>query len=512
MRLCFNTSIKRVISCFMIPVFMVSMFFGGAVFAYAGNTVQDYIIENPYEGIDWDSWGNYKTQLHSHTNASDGFLTIKEYTEIHYAADYDIVALTDHGTLNLGWNNEPDTVPLMRFIKKDRTNMADIIPLTEESYQSYINGTAEKRDYVTEQNDALKRTHKNGMLDVPLGIELNMATPFADCHLTGYFSTYGQGLAGVFGDYETPSAGVKDAGGISFLSHVGEYVYIDKDSEKYVGQKVDEYYVNKFAKLFLDNAGSSLGMGINSATDAHTRCDRILYDQILQKTIPNGVVPWCNTFADSHNETSVNDAYTMNWMENFTMEDFRESLEKGQFFSISHYSNGVELDGVAEMPGYSESEVVESKSYWLDNTPNVTRLTVDEEKDTITVEGVNFNRVVWVSDGNVIQRDEGIKNGTVTLDLHSESFLNGNEPNLYVRFYLTGENGICYSQPLVIKGDGEEFEKVDVPETHDVSTFLRWFVTIVDELFFRMNPIIWIFKYFALGYNPLDIDRLTNPF
>ncbi len=499
------TYLKRIISCIMVPVFIVSMFFGGTVYSSAANvsSEKNYIIGNPYADIEWDTWGNYKTQLHSHSNASDGFLTVKEYVEAHYAMNYDIVALTDHGTLNWGWNKEPDTIPLLRLVKKERTKLAPIEPLSDETYNSYLNGTAKKNDYII-SDTVVTRTHTNGMLDVPLGIELNMATPIADCHLTGYFADYGQGYAGVFGDYETPSKGVKDAGGISFLSHVGEYVYTDKDSENYVGQKVDDYYANKFARLFLDNAGSSLGMGINSASDAHTRCDRILYDQVLQKTIPNGIVPWCNTFADSHDAQSVNDAYTMTWMENFTMEDFRESLEKGQFFSVSHYSNGVELDGIAEMPDYSEQEVVESKSYLLDNTPNVTRLTVDEENDTITVEGVNFDRVVWVSDGNVIQRDENITSSAATLDLHSDSFLNGNEPNLYVRFYLTGENGICYSQPLVLNVEGESFQKVDVPETHDISTFLRKLVTVIDDLFFKNNPLIWAFKYFALGYNPLE--------
>ena len=52
-----------------------------------------------------------------------------------------------------------------------------------------------------------------------------MATPKCDCHLTGYYADYGQGLAGVYGDYETPSKGVRRKGGISMLSHVGEYVY-----------------------------------------------------------------------------------------------------------------------------------------------------------------------------------------------------------------------------------------------------------------------------------------------
>lgn len=460
---------------------------------------KNYIIDNPYEDVNWDTWNAYKTQLHAHTTASDGFLTIHEFVQKHYDHNYDIVALTDHGTLNWGWNVEPETVPLMRLIKKERTKMADIIPLTEEEYNSYLSGTAASET----------RTHENGMLDVPLGNELNMATPFADCHLTGYFAEYGQGLAGVFGDYETPSKGVMENGGISMLSHVGEYVYIDKDSELHVGQPVDDYYATKFARLFMDYEGSSVGMGINSATDAHTRCDRILYDQVLQKTIPNGVVPWSFTFSDSHNESSVNYAYTMMLMPELTLDDFRESMEDGEFFSITHYSNGVELNGMKEMPNFVEKEVEDSKSYLLDNTPMVTRVIVDQENDTISIEGTNFNEITWVSNCNVIRRESNITDGTATLDLHASDLLN--EPYLYVRFYITGENGICYSQPFVLNVEGEEFEKVDVPEViRDLPYYLRKTVTVIDLLFFRLNPVIWIFKYFALGYNPLE--RLINPF
>lgn len=462
---------------------------------------KNYIIDNPYEEIDWDSWGEYKTQLHCHTNASDGFLTIDEFVRLHYAANFDIVALTDHGTINKGWNNEPELVPLMRLIKKERTNMADVIPIPQDEYEAYLDGTNDNITYTTKDGYTLTRTHENGMLDIPQGIELNMATPVADCHLTGYFSDYGQGLAGVFGDYETPSKGVMDAGGISYLSHVGEYVYTDKDSENYVGQLIDDYYPTKFARLFLDYQGSSLGMGINSATDAHTRCDRILYDQILQKTIPNGVVPWGNTFADSHNESAVNDAYTMCWMPEFTVEAFRECQEKGQYFSISHYSNGVELNGMEEMPGFVEQDVYDTKAYWLDNTPGVSKITVDQKNDTITVEGTNANIITWVSNGNVIKR-EALVDGKATLDLHKDELLD--TPYLYVRFYLSGDNGICYAQPMVLNVEGEEFTAVDVPETHDISTFLRSLVTVVDAIFFKFSPIIWMFKYFALGYNPIE--------
>ncbi len=449
-----------------------------------GENDKNFVITNPYEAVNWETWGSYKTQLHCHTNASDGYLTIHEFVQEHYDLDYDIVALTDHGTLNRGWNNEPQLVPLIRLVKKERTKLADIIPLTDNEYNAYLGGTASSE----------KRTHENGMLDVPLGIELNMATPVTDCHLTGYFSEYGQGLAGVYGDYETPSKGVKDAGGISMLSHVGEYVYPDKDSEDHVGQRVDDYYPTKFARLFLDNAGSSLGTGINSAGDDHTRCDRILYDQILQKTIPNGVTPWGFTFSDSHSHTSLNDAYTYTLMEDFTLDDFRDSLENGRFFSVSHFSNGVELDGVAEMPEGYEPDATRM------DTPMVTRVDVDQEANTITVTGDNFNRIVWISNGNVILRQNGISSNTATIDLDDYA----QNVSLYVRFYITGAAGICYSQPFVVGVEGETFTPVNVPETHDVSTFLRKLVTVIDALFFKFNPVIWAFKYFALGYNAFD--------
>ncbi|MBO5859325.1 MAG: hypothetical protein J6R20_06065 [Clostridia bacterium] len=487
---------KKALSVFLCVMMLVPCF---ALCSFADDS-KEYIIDNPYANIKWDEWKAYKTQLHCHTNASDGFLPVEEFVQMHYDLDYDIVALTDHGTLNRGWNVIPETVPLMRVIKAERTNNnAPIIPLTDEEYNAYIDGSHESDS----------RTHSNGMIDIPLGNELNMATPFADCHLTGYFAEYGQGLAGVYGDYETPSKGVMEAGGISMLSHVGEYVYPDKDTVNWVGMPVDDYYATKFARLFMDYEGSSVGMGINSATDAHTRCDRILYDQILQKTIPNGVVPWGFTFSDSHNRNAINDAYTMHYMPELTEDAFRASMENGELFAISHYSNGVELNGMEEMPGFDEQAVYDSKSYLLDNTPMVTRVTVDEENDTITIEGTNFNQITWVSNGNVILREGDITSGTATLDLHSADLLD--EPYLYVRFYITGENGICYSQPFVLNVEGEEFASVDVPKVVvDLPFFLRKLVTVLDVVFFRFNPIIWIFKYYGLGYNPLE--RLINPF
>ena len=450
-------------------------------------------IESPYDAVDWDTWGAYKFQPHCHTNASDGYPTVEECVQRHYDLDYDVLAITDHGTLNRGWDTAPQLVPLLRYIKKERTQMAPIEPLSEERYAAVLSGTA----------PSATRTHPNGMLDVPLGIELNMATPVADCHLTGYWSEYGQGLAGVYGDYETPAAGVRAAGGISMLSHVGEYVYPEKDSADHVGQPVDEYYANKFARVFLNNPGSCVGMGVNSATDAHTRCDRILYDQILQKTIPNGVTPWAFCFSDSHSVNCANDAYTILLTDVFDLAHMRAAMMNGTAFAVSHYSNGVELNGMEELPGYRDEDQKYNDPAYVDcnDTPVVTRIETDAA-GTIRVEGRYFDRITWVSDGNVILREENLTSGAAVLDLNSPAL--SASPNLYVRFYITGPYGICYSQPFTVLREGQTAQPVEVPRTRDISTRLRTLVTLLDWLVFKWNPAVWLFKYFGLGYDPIE--------
>jgi len=464
----------RKILCVFFCVFF--LFSALTVSTAAAAADKNYIITNPYSVVDWSSWKAYKTQLHCHTNASDGFLTIKEFVQLNYDLGYDIVALTDHGTLNRGWNKAPQLVPVIRLVKYERTKLAPIIPLSDADYNSYISGTAAT-------TNGTVRT--NGMLDVPLGIELNAATPVTDCHLTGYFAEYGQGKIGVYGDYETPAAGVKAAGGITMLSHVGEYVYPDKDSAAYAGQPIKTYYTNKFARLFIDNAGSGVGMGINSAEDENTRCDRILYDQILQKTIPNGVVPWGFTFADAHGSQDFNRAYTMQLMPELSLSAFRTSMVNGTFFAVSKHSSGVELNGMTELPA----------DYVVDDSitpPMVTGIAVDEENDTISVTGTGFNQITWVSNGQVIAR--GMENTTIDLDSFS------GQVGCYVRFYITGPGGICYSQPFVVNVDGVTMSPVNVPKTYDLPYYLRGLVTVLDKIVFQYSIVIKLFKKFAMGY------------
>ena len=112
-----KSKLFRKILSFVLSVIMTFSCFGFAVnAAQKGESIvlspaaeKNYLIDSPYDEVNWNTWRAYKTQLHCHTNASDGYLTVREVVQLSYDLGYDILAITDHGTLNRGWNNVPQT-------------------------------------------------------------------------------------------------------------------------------------------------------------------------------------------------------------------------------------------------------------------------------------------------------------------------------------------------------------------------------------------------------------------
>ena len=413
----------------------------------------DYIITNAYENVDWDTWNAYKAQLHCHTIASDGAVQLNDVVEISYNLGYDILAVTDHAIVHKGWNVVPQTVPIFRLVKYDRTQMSDVIPVTEERYQEILNGVGRGG---------------RGMLDVEMGIELNGAVP-SNSHVNGFFADYGQGLLGVDGDYETPVRENGEAGGITFLDHLGSYIEYRQDKEPLMEDS--ETHINKFAKIFLDYP-SCVGMDISSGISNHPFSDTKLYDNILQRTIPNGVTPWGFSFSDAHTENQYDIAYTVHMMTELTNADLRRSMEEGTFFGISRYArHELGADFAGEGPN-----------------PIVTRIDVNEAENRITLECDYYDKVVWVANGVEIATGESID-----LNEHEGEF------TCYVRAYLTGPGGICYVQPFTILEKDSSYTPVYVPDEYDYADFLRDFTMFLDALIFKNSIVVDILKGLLLG-------------
>lgn len=222
---------KRVLSAALVVVMLFTAF--PAAFAF-GSKETDYTIISPYEQVDWSTWKTYKANLHAHCDASDGDPTLDEMVEEYYKADYDILAMTDHGVITNGWTSERETNGIFNKFRK-------VYPMSEENYERITKG--------------LDRGGR-GMTDIRGGIECNMAV-ISKTHVNGYFTTYGQGEWGIENDYRTAPVEIEKAGGYSVLNHVGDWV----DSGRFPHRSHWNVYIAYFAGIFID-CPSCLGMEI----------------------------------------------------------------------------------------------------------------------------------------------------------------------------------------------------------------------------------------------------------
>ena len=187
--------------------------------------MRKFKIINPYAGVDWDSWHHYKTNLHTHSTASDAQIDFSDMIKAYYDAGFDILAMTDHGVVNHGWNQKPRRIPVLSvssIIKKPTW-------LSDEEYGAILDGTYKNRG--------------RGMTDLRYGIEINTAV-FTKAHVNGFFTEYGQGLVGHENDFEGPVKGVAESGGLSVINHPGDWL------ESYVD--VNHAHEKKNVELFAD--------------------------------------------------------------------------------------------------------------------------------------------------------------------------------------------------------------------------------------------------------------------
>ena len=309
---------KRVLSAALVVVMLLTAF--PAAFAF-GSKETDYTIISPYEQVDWSTWKTYKANLHAHCDASDGDPTLDEMVEEYYKADYDILAMTDHGVITNGWTSERETNGIFNKFRK-------VYPMSEENYERITKG--------------LDRGGR-GMTDIRGGIECNMAV-ISKTHVNGYFTTYGQGEWGIENDYRTAPVEIEKAGGYSVLNHVGDWV----DSSRFPHRSHWNVYIAYFAGIFID-CPSCLGMEIVNNTDRVTRGDRELWDELLQVVIPKGRNIWAFADDDSEKLNEVGRSFEFFVLPENNEANVKKAMKDGNFFAASKYYKTT--DGVGDFDG-----------------------------------------------------------------------------------------------------------------------------------------------------------------
>lgn len=388
-------------------------------------------ILSPYNDIQnliSESDNHYKTNLHTHSTYSDANNTMSEMIDGFYDNNFDILAFAEHGLLGKEWDQDPTIVPL--FLFQNLWHGKREHPTTEQ-YKNIVEGTHKTFNNL--------RTQKRGLQCVPDAIEANMFTLVKN-HVNGYFTDNAcEGIFGKENDYENPIRKIENSGGISHINHPTDWLQAYKDPDC---AKIPEN-IEFFADL-LRRYHSCLGIEVLNMYDIPNRSDRILWDELLMTLIPEGErCVWGFSNSDAHRVTEIDTAFMDFILPEYSLKNLRTAMEKGAFFSIARYAkNELGEDFVGHGP-----------------CPRVMSVVVDEEKQTITIKGINASAAEWVADGEVIKADTINADGEITSVLNLTEF--SNKISCYVRAQLKGKGGICLTQPFVCDdGNLERFAKV----------------------------------------------------
>ena len=352
--------------------------------------VLDFTIDSPYASVDWDTYGQYKADFHAHSNESDGSPQPYETIEEHYKKGYDILALTDHNVCNTTWNRKDDPTG------KDREYLTD-----------------QRLSEITYETDRDNR----GMVAI-----MNSDEQSVSDHLNTFFTPFNNEQGATL---ESNIAKTQELGGICHINHPGRYTG-GRNTSGTAGEEASNNpeTIKKYTDLFM-KYDAVVGMEIINKLDGDSYSDRILWDNILKETMPEGRFVWGFSNDDTHSTAATGHSYNMMLLPSNNPENVRESMENGTFYASAK---------VAKREGYTITDLSVINDY---QPPIITNIQVDNDEDTITIDGEYYNQVEWIADGKVIATGN-------TIDLNDHE----GEINSYVRAQLKGDEGISFTQPF----------------------------------------------------------------
>lgn len=368
--------------------------------ACASSSDMDYKITNPYAGVNWH-WQQYKAGFHNHTTESDGGNTATEMLETAYSLGFNVYAMTDHNVVNTTW---------------DRTDTAHA-----QADPNYYLST--KR--MIEMNTGVGRNGLPGMIGIPYSDEQSQADHL-NTFWTDWNNSSGDTLESKIDHVDemnkTSTAKLKP---LMHINHPGRY-YGGSNTTTGEAAATDPTKVARYVDLFKKYPESLVGMEIvNKVSDGDSYSDRILWDSVLQQTMPQqNVSGFAND--DAHSTSALGYDYNRLLMPSLTQANVHKTLQSGAFYStalVAKRELGADFKGDRTQPA-----------------PTITRISVNEAKDTITIQGTHYNTIEWIADGKVVATGN-----TVDLDKISAGVDN------YLRAQLKGDNGISFTNAFGVQ-------------------------------------------------------------
>jgi len=422
----------------------------------------EYIISNPYAGVDFSK--QYKAGFHNHSTYSDGQDTRWDMIMDAYRKGFSIFTINDHNYVTPAWDVEGYEVVSSQTLAatsayykyyESRTN-GRIYPewkglkkLTTEEKLAIEAGTHSILLQGTQIS--YRKEGQGGMIGLAY---TNEQTSWWNDHINSYWADYNRTAnpsanTGTLDAMAELLSEVQKRNGITILNHPGRgtgagypnreaYTLAPANSKSSQATWIEKY------ETLLRNSSSTFGIEIINKLDGESVSDRILWDNLLKKMMPERMVCGFSN-DDAHSTGAVGYSYNLLLMPSGSElkdENVRKSMNDCAFFAFAHVAHRENVNqGVTETPQSDENLLQGSM-------PKVNNIIVSEQTITITAESVMPNGSVsndpvtieWIANGNIIH--EG---ATFNLDAVSGKFEN------YVRANVKNSNGIIFVQPFGIE-------------------------------------------------------------
>jgi len=345
--------------------------------------------------------------------------------ERHYALGYDIYAPADHDVLNRDFTDTARTYAA--FVNGANDGLGNMTAGRVVEISAGVGRSGSGMIGVTDSNEHSRTEHINGFF-APLLIENANALNGRGANTPGRM-------------LETVRL-IEEAGGISHINHSGRFTG-GSNSNLTTGAagSNNSTHVKTHVDIFLEYA-SCVGMEIINRLDNESRSDRILWDNILKATAPNGRLVWGFSNDDSHSTSEVGWNYNMHIMPELSLEAFRESMETGTFFAVAPVArregvNPTDRSGAAMRSGGGNAATEYLRETADNPYPRITNIEVIG--NTISITANDFDVIEWIADGVIIATGNEI-------DLNDYS----DKINSYIRAQVKSTSAIVFVQPFGI--------------------------------------------------------------
>ena len=345
-----------------------------------GNVSDGNLILNPYKDIDWASINQYKSNFHTHTlqsnDPSDNFTTHYVIDRYHQAG-YKILSLTDHDYNTYPW-----------------TMLSQFTP-------GYENRDPERLGMLAVPGNELSKDNTNSW-DERTGGQFNHHNDF-------FTGRQGQEFASLQESYAYTYA----LGGLQIINHPGQYWDLN-NSYSETAKNGPGWHATNFKTY-----PSLVGLEVYNQGNRRAN-DRILWDQILNRTMPNKAV-FGYSGDDTHNDGQLFRNYNFMLMPELSTPALKTAMINGNSYFCY------------EPKGSGEGKA-----------PRISSIVVDEENKTITIEA--NGDVKWIYSTDKTSNANSSRRSTVVG--HGKTFSYEGYQGIYVRAFITNVFGETCTQPF----------------------------------------------------------------